>query len=139
MESPACQYTLLYGHPTYHVNVIKLKCEITWTDGLPPLHGVPHFHVTGPYMYIEDFTEACGETKFLFSSRLKVKYFLTREVQRNSVPSSCNVMFYLSFQHQGNTKPFHFNVLFTVKGMIYHVTIPTVIFSRGKMPCYCHM
>ena len=25
----------LAGHPTYHVNVIKLKWEITWTGGLP--------------------------------------------------------------------------------------------------------
>ena len=77
--------------------------------------------------------------KFLFSSRVRVKYFLTREIKRNFVSSSCHVMLYLLFQHQGNTKPFHFNVLFTVKGMIYHVTIATVNFSRGKMLCYCHV
>ena len=37
-------------HPTYHVNVIKLKREIIWTDGLTHLSalhlpGVPHLHV----------------------------------------------------------------------------------------------
>ena len=26
-------YNLSYVHPTYHVNVIKLKGEIIWTDG----------------------------------------------------------------------------------------------------------
>ena len=30
------------GHPTCHVNVIKLKWEIIWTDGLPHLSGLPH-------------------------------------------------------------------------------------------------
>ena len=30
------------GHPTYHVNVIKLKWEIIWTNGLPHLSGLPH-------------------------------------------------------------------------------------------------
>ena len=36
------------GHPTYHVNVIKLKWEIMWTGGLPtkavtsPTWGPPH-------------------------------------------------------------------------------------------------
>ena len=38
----------LAGHPTYHVNVIKLKCEIIWTGGLPHLPGVPHLHVNRP-------------------------------------------------------------------------------------------
>ena len=41
-------------HPTYHVNVIKLKGEILWTGGLPTKHdqsglphlpGVPHLQV----------------------------------------------------------------------------------------------
>ena len=32
----------LAGHPTYHVNVIKLKWEIIWTGGLPHLIGLPH-------------------------------------------------------------------------------------------------
>ena len=32
----------LAGHPTYHVNVIKLKWEIIWTGGLPHLSGLPH-------------------------------------------------------------------------------------------------
>ena len=42
------------GHPTYHVNVIKLKWEIIWKgglphlSGLPHLHEVPHLHVNGP-------------------------------------------------------------------------------------------
>ena len=30
------------GHPTYHVNVIKLKWEIIWTGGLPHLSRLPH-------------------------------------------------------------------------------------------------
>ena len=44
----------LAGHPTYHVNDIKLKWYIIWTgglphlSGLPHLHGVPHFHVKRP-------------------------------------------------------------------------------------------
>ena len=41
----------LPGHPTYHVNVIKLK----WTGGLPHLSGLthlpglPHLHVNRPF------------------------------------------------------------------------------------------
>ena len=44
----------LKGHPTYHVNVIKLKWEIIWTGGLPHLSwlpclpGVPLLHVNRP-------------------------------------------------------------------------------------------
>ena len=47
----------LTGHPTYHVNVIKLKREIVWTGGLPHLvglphlPGVPHLHVNRPYVH----------------------------------------------------------------------------------------
>ena len=33
------------GHPTYHVNMIKLKWEIIWTGRLPYLPGVPNLHV----------------------------------------------------------------------------------------------
>ena len=46
------------GHQTYHVNVNKLKWEITWTGGLPHLSGlphlpeVPHLHVNRPWIYI---------------------------------------------------------------------------------------
>ena len=46
------------GHPTYHVNVIKLKWEIIWTNGLPHLSGlpqlpgVPHLHVNRPLFNI---------------------------------------------------------------------------------------
>ena len=42
------------GHPTLHVNVIKLKGEIEWKVGLPHLSemqhlpGVPHLHVNRP-------------------------------------------------------------------------------------------
>ena len=42
-------------HPTYHVNAIKLKCDIIWTGWLPHLGelprlpGVPHLHVNRPY------------------------------------------------------------------------------------------
>ena len=32
----------LVGHPTYHVNVIKLKWEIIWTGRLLHLSGLPH-------------------------------------------------------------------------------------------------
>ena len=32
----------LVGHPTYHVNVIKLKWEIIWTGELPHVSGLPH-------------------------------------------------------------------------------------------------
>ena len=44
----------LSGHPTYHVNAIKLKWEVIWTGGLPKLSGlphlpgVPHLHVNRP-------------------------------------------------------------------------------------------
>ena len=44
----------LTGHPTYHVNAIKLKWENIWTGGLPHLSGlphlpgVPHLHVNRP-------------------------------------------------------------------------------------------
>ena len=44
----------LAGHPTYHINVIKLKWEITWSGGLPHLSGlphlpgIPHLHVNRP-------------------------------------------------------------------------------------------
>jgi len=46
--------TALAGHPTYHVNVIKLKWEIIWTGGLPHLSelphlpGIPQLHVNRP-------------------------------------------------------------------------------------------
>ena len=30
------------GHPTHHVNVIKLKWEDIWKGGLPHLSGLPH-------------------------------------------------------------------------------------------------
>ena len=46
----------LAGHPTYHVDVIKLKWEILWTGGLPHLSGlphlpgVPHLHVNRPLL-----------------------------------------------------------------------------------------
>ena len=33
------------GHPTYHVNMTKLKWEIIWTGRLPYLPGVPNLHV----------------------------------------------------------------------------------------------
>ena len=36
------------GHPTCHVNVIKLKWEIIWTGGLPQLPGVPHLQENRP-------------------------------------------------------------------------------------------
>ena len=44
----------LAGHPTYHVNVIKLKWEIIWTGGLPHISGLPH--VPGvPHLHINRF------------------------------------------------------------------------------------
>ena len=36
------------SHPTYHVNVIKIKYEIIGKGGLPHLPGVPHLHVNRP-------------------------------------------------------------------------------------------
>ena len=36
------------GHPTYHVNVNKLKWEIIWTGGLPHLPGVIYLHLNRP-------------------------------------------------------------------------------------------
>ena len=55
-SSPVWQTELpaLAGHPTYHVNMIKLKWGIIWTGGLPHLNGlphvpgVPHLHVNRP-------------------------------------------------------------------------------------------
>ena len=50
------------GHPTYHVNVIKLKWQIIQTGGLPPLSelphlpGVPHLHVKRPVDLLLFFT-----------------------------------------------------------------------------------
>ena len=38
--------------PTCHVNLIKLKWEITWTGGLPHLPGVPHLHVNRPLDFL---------------------------------------------------------------------------------------
>ena len=32
------------GHPTNHVNLIKIKQEIMWTCRLIHLHGLPHLH-----------------------------------------------------------------------------------------------
>ena len=40
------------GHPTYHVNMIKLKREIIWTGGLPHLPGVSHLHVNRPLVCV---------------------------------------------------------------------------------------
>ena len=37
-----CPYNLSYGHPTYNLNVIKLKWEIIWKGELPSLSGLPH-------------------------------------------------------------------------------------------------
>ena len=61
---------LLYGHPTYHVNVIKLKWEIIWTGGLPHLSrlphlpGVPYLHVNRPISGFPIITESVW--KFLY-------------------------------------------------------------------------
>ena len=35
-------HIISHGHPTYHVNVIKLKWEIIWKGELPHLSGLPH-------------------------------------------------------------------------------------------------
>ena len=40
--------TCLGGHLTYHVNKIKLKCEIMLTGVLPHLPEVLYLHVNGP-------------------------------------------------------------------------------------------
>ena len=50
-EEPQVGEVTCGDHPTYHVNVIKLKWEIIWTGRLPQLsrlrhlRGVPHHHV----------------------------------------------------------------------------------------------
>ena len=47
----------LVDHPTYNVNVIKLKWENIWTGGLPHLNGwphlpgFPHLHVNRPLIW----------------------------------------------------------------------------------------
>ena len=47
------------GHPTYHVDVIKLKWQIIWTGelphlrGLPHLPGFPHLHVNRPFVPVQ--------------------------------------------------------------------------------------
>ena len=43
-----CPYSLSYGQPTYHVNVIKLKWEIIWKGELPHLSGLPHLPLVSP-------------------------------------------------------------------------------------------
>ena len=46
------------GHPTYHVNVFKLKREIIWSGGLPNLSGLPdlpgvrHQHLNRPLLLL---------------------------------------------------------------------------------------
>ena len=47
----------LAGHPTYHVNVTKLKWEIIWTGGWPHLPGVPHLHVNRPLIEFDAHME----------------------------------------------------------------------------------
>ena len=43
------------GHPTYHVNVMKVKRKLIWAGGLPHLSGLPHLpglpnlHVNRPF------------------------------------------------------------------------------------------
>ena len=44
----------LAGHPTYHVNVIKLKWEIICTGGLPHISGLPHLPGV-PHLHINRF------------------------------------------------------------------------------------
>ena len=55
----------LVGHPTYHVNVIKLKWEIIWTGELPHLSGLPH--LPGPNRPSEGRESSCkcGEGHYL--------------------------------------------------------------------------
>ena len=147
-EVTRCPYTLLHVHPTYHVNVIKLKCEIIWTGSLHHLSRLPHLATWGPPLPCKQALTRIlrillkgAEKKIISSSlqELRVKYSLTREEKFCTFKPPCNVLLYLLFQHQGNTKPFYFNVLFAAKGMIYHVTIATVIFSHGKRTCYFHV
>ena len=51
--------------------------------------------------------------------------------KRNFVSPSGHVMFYLFCKHHWNAKPLTF--LFGAKGMIYNVTIATMIFSHLKI------
>ena len=41
-------HIISHGHPTYHVNVIKLKWEIIWKGELPHLSGLPHLPLVSP-------------------------------------------------------------------------------------------
>ena len=68
MRKPTCPYNLSYGHPTYYVNMIKLKREIIWTSGLPHLSEVPQLPVNRPLdsshvrltRHLNPRTFACG-------------------------------------------------------------------------------
>ena len=59
------------GHPTYQVNVIKLKRESLWTGGLPHLPGLPHPYVNRALNHTTVanaillllFTRCCQKTK----------------------------------------------------------------------------
>ena len=67
-----------HGHPTCHVNVIKLKWEIIWTGRLPHLSelphlpGVPHLHVKRPlefiFAFLDIFVNQHVTSMLLFSS-----------------------------------------------------------------------
>ena len=54
--TPAHRVTRSAGHPTDHVNEIKLKWQIIQTGGLPHLPGVPHLHVKRPLDLLLFFT-----------------------------------------------------------------------------------
>ena len=58
------------GHPTYDVNVIKIKWEILWTGGLPYLPGVPHLHVNRSLFSLTTFVVPFSWVDFLFVSTL---------------------------------------------------------------------
>ena len=66
----------LAGHPTYHVNVIKLKWENIWTgglphlSGLPHLRGVPHLHVNRP-LVSNLTTSICCRENLVWSCSLR--------------------------------------------------------------------
>ena len=61
----------LAGHPTYHVNVIKIKWEIIWKGGLPHLSGLPHLPGV-PHLHVRacliKFAVFCNNFNFAFGN-----------------------------------------------------------------------
>ena len=61
------------GHPTCHVNVIKLKREILWTGGLPDLSGLPHLPGLPPRSCEQALNRTTVANAILLLSQIKSK------------------------------------------------------------------